>query len=106
MESAADFDFAYDGSIPSPLATIFLTSRKWFTISLGARLNDTHQGPALSYTRRQAYPDTKVGTYLQRTLFANRREMPEQWEVSGFVGLLDDIESDLGGEPPHVEAPR
>lgn len=50
VESAADFDFAYDGSIPSPLATIFLTSLKWFTISLGARLNDTHQGPAGLYT--------------------------------------------------------
>ena len=49
---------------------------------------------------------SRDGTYI-RALLANRcLTHPSNRKVSGFLGLLDDIESDLGGKPPHVEAPR
>ena len=60
VESAADFDFAYDGSIPSLPANYFLDFTKMvYNISLGARLNDTHQSPAHCIRGVQAFPDTK-----------------------------------------------
>lgn len=45
---------------------------------------------------------SRDGTCI-RALLANRcLTHPSNRKVSGFLGLLDDIESDLGGEPPHV----
>ena len=45
---------------------------------------------------------SRDGTYI-RALLANRcLTHPSNRKVSGFLGLLDDIESDLGGKPPHV----
>ena len=45
---------------------------------------------------------SRDGTCI-RALLANRcLTHPSNRKVSGFLGLLDDIESDLGGKPPHV----
>lgn len=45
---------------------------------------------------------SRDGTCI-RALLANRcLKHPSNRKVSGFLGLLDDIESDLGGRPPHV----
>lgn len=46
---------------------------------------------------------SRDGTCI-RALLANRcLKHPSNRKVSGFLGLLDDIESGLGGKPPHVE---
>ena len=85
------------------LPTISLTSRKWFTISLGARLNDTHHKPAYCMRDGRRFPiRSRDGTCI-RALLANRcLAHPGNRKASGFLGLLDVIESDLGGKPPHV----
>lgn len=45
---------------------------------------------------------SRDGTCI-RALLANRcLKHPSNRKVSGFLGLLDDIESSLGGKPPHV----
>ena len=46
----------------------------------------------------------EVGTVLAygRCLLTGVETHPSNRKVSGFLGLLDDIESDLGGKPPHV----
>lgn len=46
---------------------------------------------------------SRDGTCI-RALLANRcSKHPSNRKVSGFVRLLDDIESGLGGKPPHAE---
>ena len=46
---------------------------------------------------------SRDGTCI-RALLANRcLKHPSNRKVSGFLGLLDDIESNLGGKPPHAE---
>lgn len=45
---------------------------------------------------------SRDGTCI-RALLANRcLTHPSNRKASGFLGLLDVIESDLGGKPPHV----
>lgn len=85
------------------LPTIFLISRKWFTISLGARLNDTHHDPAYRMRKGRRIPiRSRDGTCI-RALLANRcLAHPSNRKASGFLRLLDVIEGDLGGKPPHV----
>lgn len=105
MDSATDFDSVYGGSIPPPPANHFLDFTKMvYNLSRCEIKRHPPRTCRTVYRMTGVFPTRKRDGTCIRVLLANRREhRPSNRKASGFLKLLDVIESDLGGKPPHAE---